>query len=551
MKFKEWLFTEEIWQNNTATVYHRTKPERVSTILSSSWQTGTGKFYGSGLYTTFSIESQFTQYMEDQYGTSILKFKVTNLDQYVICHKTVAQQILGQNYKISDQLKKLNLTDLYTPEQIEKFDQMMETEKFSSALAKIMYHENNSLENKAKGIIYYGSSDGYCLLKYKPIEDGTITLLGFANNVSFSDLQKMQELKTNCKKNQEGKCENPWITSTNKVAIRALYNIPEKDREKATENFATNADDQAQLILNQYKNINAAIKKILQKKLPISINLKQKLLSMSENLKEILPKLFTDSELDKKVISRILINANNKDKIFDALGDKNIDKLSGYDYKNLMHFIKKEDQYNFIEALLKNKKNITVHLLNGIAPFGEQYKYGYEPIIEMLLKHKSQEINPDIIGFLINKNIKIEPFLAQFSPEIKEKIPDNYIKELFFKTSLKRMLRLFSPEKLKNLDKDYIVEIIRDNVYSTDELINFYGNSYLNYFTHADLGKLFWNLKTQQHAEDDDALDLVFSNIQRQLTMSDAMAIADEIEGGMPQVKKAAEKHGKTIMPDL
>ena len=65
------------------------------------------------------------------------------------------------------------------------------------------------------------------------------------------------------------------------------------------------------------------------------------------------------------------------------------------------------------------------------------------------------------------------------------------------------------------------------------------------------MGKLFWNLKTQQHAEDDDALDLVFSNIQRQLTMSDAMAIADEIQGGMPQVKKAAEKHGKTIMPDL
>ena len=62
---------------------------------------------------------------------------------------------------------------------------------------------------------------------------------------------------------------------------------------------------------------------------------------------------------------------------------------------------------------------------------------------------------------------------------------------------------------------------------------------------------IFWNLKTKQHAEDDDALDLVFSNIKRQLTMSDAMEIADQIDGGMPAVKKAAEKHQKTIMPDL
>jgi hypothetical protein len=550
MKFKNWLLTEEIWQNNTATVYHRTDPQNIKTILSSSWQTGTGKFYGSGLYTTFSIESQFTQYMEDQYGTSILKFKVTNLDQYVICHKTVAQQILGQNYKISDQLKKLNLTDLYTPEQIEKFDQMMETEKFSAGLAKIMHHENNSLENKAKGIIYYGSSDGYCLLKYKPIEDGTINLLGFANNVSFSDLQKMQELQTNCKKNQEGKCENPWITSTSKLAIKHLYSLPEKDREKAAENTATNADDEAEVIINQGKNIDLSIKKILQKKLPISASFKKKLLLKSENIKDILLRLFRNEDINKDFISSVLINSVNKDKIFEALGQNNIDKVADKEYRNILDYIPREYQHDFVEALIKHKKHITKELLPH-GNYGINNQYGIKNVIELIFKYKPKEFTPDLIGYLMNRGILAEEFLNKFSPEIIEKIPNKYIEQFFYKTSVKRMLKLFGPEKLKSLNKHSIVNIIKENIYWTDQLINFYGNFYLNYFTHADLGKLFWNLKTQQHAEDDDALDLVFSNIQRQLTMSDAMAIADEIEGGMPQVKKAAEKHGKTIMPDL
>ncbi len=33
MKFKNWLLTEEIWQNNTATVYHRTDPENIKVLL--------------------------------------------------------------------------------------------------------------------------------------------------------------------------------------------------------------------------------------------------------------------------------------------------------------------------------------------------------------------------------------------------------------------------------------------------------------------------------------------------------------------------------------
>jgi len=549
MKFKNWLLTEEIWQNNTATVYHRTDPENIKNILSTSWKTAGGCMYGCGLYTTFSIESQFTEYME-RYGTSILKFKVTNLDQYVICHKSVAQQILGQNYKISDQLKRLNLTDLYTPQQIDQFDSTMEAVKFSSDVAIDMYDTNNNLDKKAKGIIYYGSHDGYCLVKYPPIEDSTITLLAFANDAFTNDMQKMQELQTNCKKTQEGKCENPWITSTSKLAIKHLYSLPEKDREKAAENTAINADNEAEVILNQGKNIDLSIKKILQKKLPISANFKKKLLLKSENMKDILPKLFRYEDINKDLITSVLINSVNKDKAFEAFGQNNIDKISDKEYKHMLDFILREHQHDFLEALIKHKKHITKELL-PYGSYGINNQYGFKNIIELIFKYKPKEFTPDLIGYLMNRGILAEEFLSNFSPEIKEQIPNKYIEEFFTRTSVKRMLKLFGPEKLKSLNKDAIVNIIRDNIYWTDQLINFYGNSYLNYFTHDDLGKLFWNLKTKQHAEDDDALDLVFSNIKRQLTMSDAMEIADQIDGGMPAGKKAAEKHQKTIMPDL
>jgi len=53
-----------------------------------------------------------------RYGETLVKLKVTNLDEYIITYKNVAMNILGEKYKISDQIKRLNLTDLYTKEQI-------------------------------------------------------------------------------------------------------------------------------------------------------------------------------------------------------------------------------------------------------------------------------------------------------------------------------------------------------------------------------------------------------------------------------------------------
>jgi len=446
MNFKQWLFTEEIWQNKTATVYHRTKPENISTILSTGWETAGGCMYGCGLYTTFSIESQFTSYME-RYGTSILKFKVTNLDQYIICQKSVAQQILGQNYKISDQLKKLNLTDLYTPEQIEKFDQMMETEKFSAGLALKMYHENNRLENKAKGIIYYGSNDGYCLVKYPPVEDNTITMLGYANNVPTNDLAKMKELETNCKKNEQGKCENPWITSTSKVSIKTLYGI-EKEKKPAYANRNLEIEDVSEeeiINLMRYTDNKYLMAKRLGPKnlSKLSYNYKLNLL------------LGTNSEEEKKKLLRY-IGTDFLSKI--NYYDIDIDWLIYKKQKLLLKFILK----NNISKL--NPDDITKMLKNEV--------FTAEELAEMYYG-QGEKIDGGILEAILSYSKNLENTLNLFGG--KENISKTTILKLLINKTPKEVQNVFGPIEIDIDDDSDTLNFVSMNTKHLKEFLEFLG----------------------------------------------------------------------------
>ena len=220
MQFKQWLLTEEIWQNKTATVYHRTSPENIPRILSTTFKSAKGCAYGCGLYTTIAIESQFSSYMS-RYGQALIKFKISNLDEYVICHKSVAKKILGANYKISDQLKRLGLSDLYTDEHIKLFHDLMESDAYrSSKVAEEMYSKNNQLEHRAKGIIFYGESDGYVLVKYNPVEDSTIKILAYNTNAPVDDNKVMENLSQNI----------GWTKTFGKASVKSAFDVPEKDR---------------------------------------------------------------------------------------------------------------------------------------------------------------------------------------------------------------------------------------------------------------------------------------------------------------------------------
>jgi hypothetical protein len=82
------LLKEEVY-GNKAIVYHRTKLniEQLNDIFfNKKWSFGSnaGSMYGSGLYTTYSLESQMNDIMLHTYGKNIIKFSV-NLKNFLIC----------------------------------------------------------------------------------------------------------------------------------------------------------------------------------------------------------------------------------------------------------------------------------------------------------------------------------------------------------------------------------------------------------------------------------------------------------------------------------
>ena len=370
MNFKEWLISEEIYaQNNTATVYHRTcggcnedkSIKAVSSILTKDYKVGTGCLYGCGLYTTFAIESQFTNYMET-YGKAVVKFKVTDLDKYLIFQLSVAKQIHGKDYKISDQLKKLGLLGkvyenlLQSSSQIyrkpiyqlyeiklKEYDELQEKENYSSALAKEFYDENNWIVNSVKGIIYYGKNDGYCLVKYPTVQDGTITMLGYAV-AEPNDTKKMEELKSN----------DGWIKSVGVLgtSIKNVYKSPIKNKERFE--FGDNATILNQLLKS--KNLEKTAKKLRSNLNKLSdgdvYNLILKSTDKKQEMAEVIAKYKT--ELTDWNVENLLDDATDKDKIAELIiqnEKNNISKLSKDSIYYLLQYQTKEDKIKIAQII--------------------------------------------------------------------------------------------------------------------------------------------------------------------------------------------------------
>ena len=340
MKFKQWLISEEIFPNKTATVYHRTRSiDNISSILTSDFKAGIGCMYGCGLYTTFSLESQFTNYMST-YGDYVVKFKVTDLDKYLIFQLSVAKQILGKDYKISDQLKKLNVLNKVDQSKLKHYDEQQEKLNFSSELAKEFYNQNDWwIEHSIKGILYRGSNDGYCLLKYPQVQDGTITMLGYAQ-APYSDLEKFKELQTN----------KGWITSTDAAKIKSIYSLP-SNKEKYSISKEKNSIFN-ELIRNPKLTLRKTGREFIDSLEPFAYEF---LLSRALNKKE-MALVLGKNNIDKLYPSSVWDLCKNIDEMEEILGINNIEKLkdlidgdfySAYEKLQMKDLLKK---YNLIDT---------------------------------------------------------------------------------------------------------------------------------------------------------------------------------------------------------
>ena len=257
MNFKNWILNEEIYQNNTATVFHRTPTmSSIFSLLTKPYKIGGRIALGEGMYTTATIEGQFSEDMKD-FGSFVTKWKATELDKYLVCIKSQAMKIHGSRYSISSQLLKLNILDEFKKNNSDNPKEVpakvkcykcgginVPNEKTCSNCGgaienweiTLSYYDQNHdmanndkfpadqsawLEKSVKGCIYNDSRYGMCLLKYLPIEDGTITMLGYAK-ADADDTQKINDLKNNI----------GWITSTDKASIKSIYKSSPEQKEK-------------------------------------------------------------------------------------------------------------------------------------------------------------------------------------------------------------------------------------------------------------------------------------------------------------------------------
>jgi len=169
------LSEELYFQNNTATLFHRTrlKIEDVDKILKNGWSDSGSGHYGRGIYTTYKIEDQFDG-VKDSYGLILLKFKYTALDKLLCFTPAVAKKVHPEGYTLKQQLEKL------WPEHksidgidamIKRAQEMVDEGGSSAAAARFLYTRNIDLNENVYGIEYIGDTDGHCVCIYPPAEN--------------------------------------------------------------------------------------------------------------------------------------------------------------------------------------------------------------------------------------------------------------------------------------------------------------------------------------------------------------------------------------------
>jgi hypothetical protein len=170
--------------------------------------------------------------------------------------------------------------------------------------------------------LYRGEKDGYCLVKYPPIEDGTITMLAYADAPVY-DKNVLPNLKRG----------HGWITSTDKAAVKSIYQAP---RDKAQNYLDDNSFAKFLTKINTVPPAEA--KSMIQNLNPNKVQV----FSLLQNSKNIflMAKLLGPEKmklLDWNMIPSILAKID-KPASFLSLIDPAI--LSTLEYKNLVSFVK-------------------------------------------------------------------------------------------------------------------------------------------------------------------------------------------------------------------
>jgi hypothetical protein len=450
MNFKKWfILSEELYtQNNTATVFHRTKSfDFVQQMMNGGFTAGGGDYHGPGLYTTYTLEGTTNL----GYGPYVVKLKVKNLKNYFVLEPDVAQQIHGDNWKLKDQARILELTLKLTDEQWEKYQKISESGKFGSAAAsQALKSDGHKLwEHGCKGIVYNGEQDGKCICVYAPYEGLQFLAYAHAETPTTVDF-----------------IEKNWVKSSKDVSIRSISDLK---FPKDTGIGSTSIEKQYE-IENPENKIRQEIDNAISSKNYAKILHFAKKPDLSKNEVISLLKYNVDSDED----------VHHKEIIFKSLGSDNINKIDGvfglFEYSGSM-----SDE--LFDLIIKYKTKLTPNDVRDLL-----YKSkDVENAVVKLGKENIDKLSGDGVQAVISKNIyndiNFEKLSKILNYEMINKLEKSDIYNLLSYSSdgiLKKLKKLLGKDIINKLNSDNVYFLIRNRNHDVPELVKTLGSTNIN-----------------------------------------------------------------------
>ena len=467
MKFKSWfILSEELYlQNNTATIFHRTPSfEYIQRMMNGGFTAGPRDFHGPGLYTTYTLEGTTNL----GYGPFVVKLKVKNLKEYFILEPDVAKQIHGNNYKLKDQARILELTLKLTDEQWQKYQKKSETGRFGSAAASQSLKEDGHFlwEHGCKGIVYNGEQDGKCICVYAPYEG--LQFLAYANAPTPTTVDFI---------------EKNWVKSSKDASIRSISDLK---FPKGTGIGSTSVKKQYQLsdpnriipsqILDDVRKSEYVKLKFYMRKNKLTGKNVFDLFDVASDKEKIAEILGADNinKLSSYNVSDLLRNASDKEKIARILGPDNINKLTGENVQILLRDAPdKDEMINFIIKYKTELSNDDVYSFLNRANDKVQ-------MARILGQENIDKLHGHNVYYLLKDAFDKEKIVEILGQNNINKLDDLLIYNLLFYASDKdEMARILRQENINKLDGSYVYNLLND-ASDKDEMVRILGQENIN-----------------------------------------------------------------------
>ena len=441
MNFKFWfILSEELYQNNTATVFHRTRSlDFVQQMMNGGFTAGIGDYHGPGLYTTYTLEGTTNL----GYGNYVVKLKVNNLKEYFVLEPDVAKKIHGDNYKLKDQARILELTLKLTDEQWQKYQEISEKGQFGSAAAsKALKKDGHRLwEHKCKGIIYNGEQDGKCICVYAPYKG--LQFLAYAHAPPPTTVDYI---------------EKNWVKSGKGVSIRSISDLK---FSKDTGIGSTSVEKQYEI--EKEKNIPSEI-----------------LYDVKDGKYSKLKLYLKNNKLSGNNVKYLFGYASDKEKMAEILGTDNVDKLNDNDIRDLIinthdnHY--RQEMINFIIKYKTELSGGNVYNLLVGAPDKEK-------MAEILGQDNIDKLDSrDVCALLFHANDKDEMKEILGQNNIDKLSSDHIYKSLRYASNIDEMARILGKNNIDKLSSDHIYRSLR-YASNMNEMIKILGSDNINKLT--------------------------------------------------------------------